>query len=84
VVVVEEEGEEVMVMLVQGMMVVCQVTDVVDPRVVVLDRARVKVQAVAPLPAPVLVPNHHGGVPIFALALAPWRHLDSRMKLFAS
>jgi hypothetical protein len=68
--------------VVQGIMVVRQVTDVVDPRVVVLDRACVKVQAVDLLPAPVLARNHHGGVPV--IALVPWHHLDSRMKLFAS
>jgi hypothetical protein len=81
---VEEEGKgEVMVILMVILMeVVCQVTDMVKPRVVVLGQACVKVQAVAPLPAPALAPNHHNGVP--ALALAPWRHLDLRVKLFAS
>jgi len=74
------------VVVVQGIIVVHQVTDsdMVDPRlqVVVLGRAFVKVRAEAPLPALVLAPNHHGGVSI--LALVPWRHLDSRMKPFAS
>jgi hypothetical protein len=81
--VVVEEGEgAVTVMIVQGIMVVRQVTDMVDPGVVVLGRAWVKVQAVAPPSALVLGPNHHDGVPVFALAPLP--HLDSRMKLFAS
>jgi hypothetical protein len=69
--------------VVVAVVVVHQVTEVVDPRVVVLDQACVNVQAaaVAPLPALVLAPNHHGGV--LVLALMPWRHLDSRMKPFA-
>jgi hypothetical protein len=54
-----------------AVVVVHQVTEVVDPREAVLDRACVNVQAVAPLPAPVLAPNHHGGV--LVLTLSPSR-----------
>jgi hypothetical protein len=55
-------AEAVVMVVVVAVVVVHQVTEVVDPREVVLDRACVNVQAVAPLPVPVLAPNHRGGV----------------------